>query len=85
MKKVEITLNIDPMFFGTVDTYKSEAYAFNLNRNIQKIFNVNSDYKLVGTGNTYLVDSPDDLRLELEISEYIENNWHTSKTSKKKN
>jgi hypothetical protein len=79
MKKVEITLNIDPMFFGTTDNYKTEAYAFNLNRNIQKIFNVNSDYRLVDTGNTYTVNSPDEPRLELEISEYIENNWHTSK------
>ena len=77
MKKAEITLNIDPMFFGSSDSYKSEAFAFNLNRNIQKIFNVNSDYKLVGTGNNYRVDS-DDRRLELDISEYIENNWHTS-------
>jgi len=81
MKKVELVLNIDPMFFGSSDNYKSEAFAFNLNRNIQKIFNVDSDYNLVSTGNNYRVHS-NDLRLEIEISEYIENNWHTSKARK---
>ena len=81
MKKVEIVLNIDPMFFGSSDNYKSEAFAFNLNRNIQKIFNVDSDYNLVNTGNNYRVHS-NDLRLQIEISEYIENNWHTSKARK---
>jgi len=69
------------MFFGSSDNYKSEAFAFNLNRNIQKIFNVDSDYNLVSTGNNYRVHS-NDLRLEIEISEYIENNWHTSKARK---
>jgi hypothetical protein len=75
MKRTEITFNLDPILFGSVDRYRAEAFAFNLNRNIEKIFNIKSDYKLVESGNTYQV-SCNDLRLELEISEYIENNWH---------
>lgn len=79
MKKVEITFNIDPDFFGSINNQGNEAFAFNLNKNIQKIFMVNSDYDLVGSGNNYKVSSPFDPRLELEISEYIESNWFSSK------
>jgi hypothetical protein len=78
MKNVQLTLNVDPMYFGSLDDKKTEAFAFNLNRNIEKIFMVKSDYSLIQTGNTYRVHSSDPI-LELEISEYIENNWHTKK------
>jgi hypothetical protein len=80
MKKVEITFNIDPNFFGSINKQATEAFAFNLNKNIQKIFMVNSDYDLIESGNTYKVSSPSDPRLELEISEYIENNWYSNKS-----
>jgi uncharacterized protein (DUF1015 family) len=82
MKKVEITFNIDPNYFGSINNYDTEAYAFNLNKNIQKVFMVDSDYDLIYSGNTYRVSSPSDPRLELEISEYIENNWYTNKNKK---
>ena len=75
MTKVEITFNIDPMYFGSVENEKAELFAFNLNKNIQKIFNIKTDYSLINTGNGYRVNSLNDPRLELEISEYIENNW----------
>jgi hypothetical protein len=78
MKKVEITLNIDPVFFGSTNKEYSEAFAFDLNKNIQKVFLVESDYNLIGSGNTYHVHSSDP-SLELEISEFIENNWHSKK------
>ena len=80
MKKVEITLNIDPTYFGSINKHDTEAFAFNLNKNIQKIFMVDSDYDLVESGNTYKVSSPSNPRLELEISEYIENNWYSKKS-----
>jgi len=82
MKKVEITINIDPNFFGSLNKYHTEAFAFNLNKNIQKVFMIDSDYSLIDSGNTYRVSSPSDPRLELEISEYIENNWFTNKNKK---
>jgi uncharacterized protein (DUF1015 family) len=78
MKKVDITFNIDPYFFGSTSKQETEAFAFNLNKNIQKIFMVDSDYDLIESGNTYQVSSSDP-RLELEISEYIENNWFSRK------
>ena len=40
---------------------------------------VDCDYDLVESGNTYKVTSSDP-RLELEISEYIENNWYSIKS-----
>ena len=79
MKKVDITFNIDPNFFGSINKHDTEAFAFNLNKNIQKIFMVDCDYDLVESGNTYKVTSSDP-RLELEISEYIENNWYSIKS-----
>ena len=79
MNKVEITFNIDPNFFGSINKQGTEAFAFNLNKNIQKVFMVNCDYDIVETGNNYKVSSPFDPRLELEISEYIESNWFSSK------
>jgi len=82
MKKVEITFNIDPNYFGSINSYDTEAFAFNLNKNIEKIFMVSSDYNLVGSGNNYQVSSPSDPRLELEISEYIEQNWYNNKNKK---
>lgn len=82
MKKVEITFNIDPYFFGSTNKQETEAFAFHLNKNIQKIFMVNSDYDLIESGNTYRVSSPSDPILELEISEYIENNWFSRKKNK---
>lgn len=79
MKKVEITFNIDPNIFGFINKQNTEAFAFNLNRNIQKIFMVDSDYNVIESGNNYRVSAPFDPRLELQISEYIESNWHTNK------
>ena len=79
MKNVEITFNIDPKKFGSSNKQATEAFAFNLNRNIEKIFMVRSDYNVIEKGNTYEVKSPNDPRLELEISEYIESNWKFSK------
>ena len=74
MKQVELKINIDSTFFGN-DSYKLEAFVFNLNRNIQKIFNVDSDYTLNPNGNSYHVKCEETPRIELEISEYIEKNW----------
>jgi hypothetical protein len=79
MKNVEITFNIDPNYFGSINKHDTEAFAFNLNKNIQKVFMVNSQYDLINSGNNYEVKSPSDPRLELEISEYIESNWFKSK------
>jgi hypothetical protein len=74
MKKVELQINLDPNFFGN-DLFKLESYAFNLNRNIHKVFNVDSDYTVNPTGNSYNVRCQETPRIELEISEFIEKNW----------
>ena len=79
MKKVDITFNIDPYFFGSTEEENSKAFAYNLCKNIQKIFMIRVDYDVNPSGNNYQVRS-DDPHLELEISEYIENNWVNNKT-----
>ena len=74
MKTVELQINLDSNFFGN-DLYKLEAYAFNLNRNIEKVFNVKSEFTLKPVGNSYRVSCAETPRIELEISEFIDSNW----------
>jgi hypothetical protein len=78
MKHIELQINIDSNFFGN-DMFKTEGFAFNLNKNIEKIFNVRSDYTLKPVGNSYVVRCQETPRIELEISEYIEKNWFNVK------
>ena len=74
MKQVELKINLDSTFFGN-DNCKLEMFVFNLNKNIREIFKVNSDYTINPNGNSYHVRCEEMPRIELEISEYIENNW----------
>ena len=73
MKKLELTLNIDPIFLGSSEN--AQAFAFNLNRNIERRFNIKSDYNLNLIDNNYHILS-DDQFLNLQVSEFIEDNWH---------
>jgi hypothetical protein len=71
--KIELVFNIDPLFFeGSED--KTESFAFNLNKNIEQMFNIKSDYKLVKNGNSYRI-LESDKKLDVEISFFIEDNW----------
>jgi hypothetical protein len=79
MKTLELILNIDPLFLGSPENV--ESFAYNMNRNIERMFSVKSDYRLNFTGDNYIVKSEDPF-LELQVSEFIENNWHCSYASK---
>ena len=74
MKKAEIVLCIDPMFFGG-STVETEAFAFNMNKNIEKTFNIKCDYTLNTEGNTYKIFTDNNRILEMDISSFIEQNW----------
>jgi hypothetical protein len=77
MKKTEIILNIDPLFFGDeFDTQRVESFAFNLIKNFEKFFKVKCDYTLNHCGNSYFIQEPN-LVLQCGMSEFIENNWHS--------
>ena len=71
--KIELVFNIDPLFFGGSED-KTESFAFNLNKNIEQMFNIKSDYKLVKNGNSYRI-LESDKKLDVEISFFIEENW----------
>jgi len=73
MKNLQLILNIDPLFLGSSDNVKS--FAHNLNRNIERMFNVKSEYSLNLIDNNYHITSEDPF-LELQVSEFIETNWH---------
>jgi hypothetical protein len=75
-KTVELSICVDPIFFGSDATIQNvDSFAFNLNRNLEKFFNVKSDYTTSYHNNTYNIYC-EDPRMELEISSFIENNWH---------
>jgi hypothetical protein len=77
MKKTEIVINIDPLFFGDeTDTQRVESFTFNLIKNIEKFYRVKCDYTLNYTGNSYFIQE-DNPQLQFSISEFIENNWHS--------
>ena len=77
MKKTEIVINIDPLFFGDeTDTQRVESFAFNLIKNIEKFYRVKCDYTLNYTGNSYFIRE-DNQQLQFSMSEFIENNWHS--------
>ena len=77
MKKTEIIINIDPLFFGAeTDTQRVESFTFNLIKNIEKFYRVKCDYTLNYTGNSYFIQE-DNPQLQFSISEFIENNWHS--------
>jgi len=78
MKNAEIVLCIDPMFFGG-SRVESESFAFNMNRNIEKMFNIKCDYTLNSEGNTYKIYTHNDRLLEMDISSFIEQNWFSKK------
>lgn len=77
MKKTEIIINVDPIYLGvTEDTQNVESFASNLIKNIQKCFSIECDYKINYEGNSYFIQEKDPT-LQLQISEFIENNWHS--------
>lgn len=76
MKKTEIIINVDPIYFGnTEDTKHAESFASNLVKNIQKFFNIECSYNINYEGNSYVIIE-ENLNLQMQISEFIENNWH---------
>lgn len=66
------------MFFGGSKT-ETESFAFNMNKNIEKTFNIKSDYTLHLEGNTYKIYTDNNHILEIDISCFIEANWFTKK------
>lgn len=78
MKNAEIVLCIDPMFFGGSEI-ETESFAFNMNKNIEKMFNIKCNYVLKSEGNTYKIHTNNDNLLEMDISSFIEQNWFTKK------
>lgn len=76
MKNAEIVLCIDPMFFGG-SKMEAESFAFNMNRNIEKTFNIKCDYTLNAEGNTYKIFTNNNHMLEMDIASFIEQNWFT--------
>lgn len=77
MKKTEIIISVDPIYFGnTENTENAELFASNLIKNIKKCFGIDCEYKINFQGNSYIIqeDSPS---LQMQISEFIENNWHS--------
>jgi hypothetical protein len=77
MKKTEIQINVDPYYFGDVHSnVNAESFAFNLVKNIEKFFNINCEYNLNLEGNSYIILEEDPL-LQMNIAEFIENNWHS--------
>ena len=82
MSQVELVVSVDPLFFGATATGQNvEAFAFDLNKNIEKRFDVKCDYTVRSEGNGYSIKSPKKPTLELEISEFIEANWLFSNPS----
>jgi hypothetical protein len=78
MKQVEIQISVDPKFFGeSANNETVESFAFNLKRYVEKTFDVKCDYSVECIDNSYTVNSTDS-RLQLEVSEFIENNWHAT-------
>jgi hypothetical protein len=75
MKKIEVVLSIDPAYFGGSEI-QTESFAFNLNKNIEKMFNIKSDYTLNPSGNNYRIITNNEKQLEIDISSFIEDNWH---------
>lgn len=75
MKNIEVVLSIDPAYFGG-STVQTESFAFNLNKNIEKMFDIKSDYTLNPEGNTYRIITNNEKQLEVDISSFIEANWH---------
>jgi hypothetical protein len=77
-KQIELVFCLDPMFFGGSDV-QTEFFAYNLNKNLEKFFNIKSNYSLNKTGNTYCIVNDSDFGLQIAVSEFIENNWHKVK------
>jgi hypothetical protein len=76
MKKTEIIINVDPIYFGDTNDIKNvELFAGNLIKNIQKCFNLECDYKINYEGNSYYIRENDPI-LQLQMSDFIESNWH---------
>ena len=74
-KTVELSICIDPIFFGSDATNQNvDSFAFNLNRNLEKFFNVKSEYSVSYHNNTYNIHCDDQIT-ELEISNFIENKY----------
>jgi len=72
MSQVELVVSVDPLFFGaTATTENVEAFAFDLNKNIEKRFDVKCDYTVRKEGNGYSIKSPKKPALELNFSVYF--------------
>lgn len=76
MKNANLVIDINPKYFGNdANEQHVESFAFNINRNIERAFNIKCDYTTKFDNKNYQITSLDP-SLEVVISEFIENNWN---------
>ncbi len=76
MKPTNLVIDINPKFFGeNANELNVESFAFNINKNVEKAFNIKCDYTTKFDNKNYQITSSDPA-LEMVISEFIENNWN---------
>lgn len=78
MKKtnVKLTISKDPILLGTLtDTQQVDSYAYNLVKQIEKIFNVSVDYNTIYNGNSYRIECSEDPYIEMNVSEFLDSNF----------
>jgi len=76
MKTANIVIDINPKFFGAnANEQNVESFAFDINKNIEKAFNIKCDYTTKYDNKNYHITSSDP-NLEMVISEFIESNWN---------
>jgi len=76
MKTANIVIDINPKFFGAnANEQNVESFAFDINKNIEKAFNIKCDYTAKFENRNYHINSSDP-SLEVCISDFIESNWN---------
>jgi len=76
MNKTNLVIDINPKYFGNPeDMQQVESFAFNINKNVEKAFNIKCDYTTKYDNKNYHITSSDP-NLEMVISEFIESNWN---------
>lgn len=71
-----LVIDINPKYLGeNANEQNVESFAFDINKNVEKAFNIKCDYTTKFDNKSYQIVSKDP-SLEMEISEFIENNWN---------
>lgn len=76
MKNTNLVIDINPKHLGIdANEQNVESFAFDINRNVERAFNIKCDYTTKFDNKSYQITSSDPA-LEMIISEFIENNWN---------